>query len=353
MQFKTMMLEFFDGFMSEARTAMFWSDMFAVEQGSVSETEEIEIELTRSIRLISTDVARGSGNSGINYIDQYSNKLFKPPLYSEKTPITAPMLNKKLPGVTKYTPTSKAEALAYYTAKAQFGQVHKIMNAMERQAVQAMTTGIITLSNQESVDYQKKGTLAFTPSVKWDAVSGQDPLDDFSTLCQRIFQAGKKRPDTAVFTKDAWDAFYLWLVANFNNSPVWIQPGMIQQAPPLNGATYQGVINVAGYRLDLFVYDDFYEDANGTAVPFMPSETVVVFARNARRVKAFAATEVLPFYEQQYLQLGMPPIPELVPGMFTPFALAENGLYYAGVQSAPLLMPVEIDTIGTIIDVLT
>lgn len=351
--FKTAYLRFFDGFMEEAPTAGFFTNLFSVEPGSVSDSEKIELDLTRSLRLIATDVARGSGDSNVNFQEIYSNQEWTPPLYSEKSPITGSMLNKKLPGKTKYDPVSRMEALAILTAKAQFGQVSKIRNALEKQAIQAMTTGIITFNNSPSADFQKKATLTFTPSVKWNAGSTENPVADLVTLSSRIYRAGKKRPNVAVFKSDAWDAFHAYILAEYNNSPNWILPGRIEQSIPVDGATFQGVFAFGGFRWELYVYDDFYEQSNGTAVDYLSAETVVVFAKEARRVQAFAATEVIPFYEQQYMDLGMPMIPEIVPGMMTPFAITEGGLYYAGLQSAPLMMPVEIDSMGTIIDCLT
>ena len=352
MIFKTAMLEFFDGFMEENKVAGAFSSLFRVEPNSVSDSTKIELEITRSIRLIASDVARGSGDSHVNFVDIYSNKEFTPPLYSEKSPITADMLNKKLPGKTKYGPISRMEGLAYLSAKAQAFNVQKIRNAIEKQAVQAMTTGIITLNNGASVDYQKKATLDLVPSTKWDA-NGGDSEADIGAMCDRIHKASKKKPNRAAFSKDAYDAFMANIIAKYNNAPPFIAPGMLNQGPPMEGFTYQGTFNFTGYRLDLYTYDDFYEDSSGTAVDYLGTEKVVIFNAEARRVMAYAATEVLPFYEMQYAELGMPQFPELIQGQITPFALVERGLYYAGVQSAPLTMPVEIDAAGTISDMLT
>jgi hypothetical protein len=103
----------------------------------------------------------------------------------------------------------------------------------------------------------------------------------------------------------------------------------------------------------MYSYPEFYTNAAGTAnTLYVTTDTVIVMARGARLAKAFAATEVLPWVEDEYRRQGLPALPMLQIGEFVPFTyLKPPSAQMVGVQSAPLLIPTAIDTIGVIINV--
>jgi len=351
------MLEFYNEFQSGLKGGRFFQSLFTNE--FVSNTEKVEIDVQRSIRLIANDVARGSGAGNTNYASVFTNKEYTPPLYWEETPVSAAMLNKRLPGQDPYSDTSRMEAMAYYFAQAQSFNAQKIINAIERMAVQAVTTGIITLRNQVNIDFDKKTTLDLTPSVKWDQPTA-NVEGDIIEICKRIYQAGKRKPNTIIMDALTWNLFLTRFLSKYNNSPDFIQPGRFQQGEIMEGASFQGQYNFNGYRLDIYVADDFYETPGAlitdatTKVEYMPAYTVIVMDRTARLTKGFAATEILPQFESDYYAQGLPIPSEFSVAAFTPFAYPKPpSVWMAGVQSAPLVMPTAIDTIGTIVSLNT
>ncbi len=351
--FKSLILEFYNESRAAATQGRFFSSLFSYE--FTSNTEKVEMDVQRSIREIASDVVRGAGVGNQNYAHVFSSKEYTPPLYWEETPITASMLNKRIPGSNPYSDTGRMEAMAFLVGEAQAFNTNKILNAIELQAVQAFTNGIITLKNQVSLDFGKKATLNLVPSIKWDQTTA-NVEGDLGIICERVFQNGKRRPQTVVMDSLSFMLLKTRLTAKYQDSPSWIQSGLLAQGDVINGATYQGRLNgIPGYMLDVYVADDFYEipgatiAAATTKTKYMPSYTVVVFDRTARFTKGFAAVEVIPQFEQEYIQSGLPTPPEMVAGQFVPFLYAKApSCYMAGVQSAPLLIPTAIDCIGTI-----
>jgi hypothetical protein len=147
----------------------------------------------------------------------------------------------------------------------------------------------------------------------------------------------------------AWDAFILHpkVTAYLDNRR--IEAGLISPQFAAMGATFQGVIWVGDYRLEIYTYPQFYKpNETDPSVPYVPTDQVAVFDGTARMDKNFAAVEVLPEYQSQYNELGLS-VPEMAAGQFTPlkYNRPPNALM-VGAQSAPLLVPVAIDTICNI-----
>lgn len=349
------MLAHFNEFQSNLKGGRFFQNLFRTEV--VSETDKIQMDVTRHVRLIANDVALGSGVGNQNNVGVFTNKEYTPPLYWEETPVSAGQLNKRLPGIDPFTSTGKAQALAYWLAEAQAFNAHKILNAIELMAAQALQTGIITLNNGGQIDFGKKSTLNLVPSTKWDQ-NGGTPEADFKTICERVYQASKRKPTVALFGTVAWNHFVTRMAAKYNNSPDFIKPGLIQMDEAMEGATFNGRWTLGTFALDLYVIDDFYE-TNGatindptTKVPYMTADKVIVMNPQARLTKAFAATEILPQWESDYIERGLPIVPEFSQAAMTPFAYPKPpSVWMAGVQSRPLTIPTEIDSIGTISDV--
>ena len=351
-QFKRVMVAAYNEKLAAAGVSMFLLRFFGKnpEEISISETEKIDIDVIRDVRLLSADVVRGSGAGYQNVVGKYLNHEYAVPLYWEEGPITATMLNKRLPGIDPYTPSGRMEALSFFAAQVQVDNTNKIVRAMEKQAAEALQTGLITLSNGESLDFGKKAGHAITPSTKWD--NSGDPIGDLETLADVLHQNGKMRPDTLIFGKAAWNVF-------INNANVRtyldnrrIEPGNFAPGDIVDGAKLWGRFDVGQYTFDAYIYDEFYQTDSTTFVSYITTDTVVMMNRAARLVKAFAAVEVLPQFEADYRQMGMPQLPQFEAGQFVPFVYEKApSALMAGVQSAPLVVPTAIDTVGTLINV--
>lgn len=351
--FQRAMLEAYEEGVSQDPEQYFLSNFFREEV--ISPVDEIELDVVRGSRKIAADVVRGGGVGNTNYVQQYTNKAYKVPLYWEQTPITASMLNKRVPGMDAFRSPAMSEAakIGYHVGMAQSEQVKKIKRAIELQAAQVLQTGIVTLKNSDSIDFKKDSTLNNVPAVKWDNASGL-PIDDIEALCIEIYKKGKIKPDSVIFSADSWMAFRKnTSVQNFFDKR-FIEPGLLRPEETVLGATLQGRISIGDFRLNLYTYDGFYENSSGSNVSYMNAETVIVMSMNAQLAKGYGATEVLTESREEYRNMGLPELPEFVAGAYVPFYYSMYpSSMFAGVQSAPIVIPKAIDTIGTITDCLT
>lgn len=345
--FQIASLAIYDEMRAKEAESLFWRNLFSTE--IVSPVTKVDIDVMRDNRSIAVDVLRGSGHHHRNLANSWTGKEYNVPLYSESSPIKAEMLSKRIPGQDPYSPNADVENLAYWAGKLQAQNAGKIMRAENLMAAQACQTGIVTLKNTESIDFKKKSALNLVPTNKWDTVDG-NPISDLDTICTRLFTNGKMRPSTVVMDPLAWDLFR-------NNAKVkayigdsqWINPGQLQQTEIRNGAHFHGALSIGQQVLQFYVDDSFYEDENGNAVQYMSDYTVVVMNPKARLVRAYGATEVLTMAADHYQSMGMPAVPSVQPGAYIPWMREEwPSTLEAGVQSAPIVVPVAIDTIGTI-----
>lgn len=350
--FQRAMLEAYEEGVSQDPEQYFLSNLFREEV--ISPVDEIELDVIRGSRRIAADVTRGGGVGNTNYVNQYTNKSYKVPLYWEQTPITASMLSKRVPGMDAFRSPAMSEAakIGYHVGRAQAEQVKKIKRAIELQAAQALQTGIVTLKNADNIDFHKDSSLNNVPSTKWD--NSGTPIDDIEALAVEIYQKGKVKPNTAIFSANAWIAFRKNANVQSFFDKRFIEPGLLRPEETVLGATLQGRISIGDFMLNLYTYDGFYENANGSNVSYMNTETVIVMNSNAMLAKGYGATEVLAESREEYRNLGLPELPEFVAGAFVPFYYTMHpSTMYAGVQSAPIVIPKAIDTIGTITDCLT
>ena len=334
-----------------AQPPMFLSNMFGKNPTELllSETEKIDIDVIRDDRKLAVDVTRGGGAGNTNTSNRFSAHEYQVPLYWEEAPITASMLNKRLPGFDPFQPVDRMQALAYHAAKIQAAQALKIRRAMEYQAAEALLSGTITLINSDSLDFKKKGTHHATPGTKWD--NAGDPIADIQALADIIFKDGKMKPDTLIFGAIAFTDFIgnAKVLAYLNTR--YVEPGRLAPGDVVQGAKLWGRLTIGQYVFDIYIYDEFY-DVSGTATPYVTTDSVIIMNRNARLVKAFGAVEILPQCREEYRRLGMPMVPEFQPGQITPFAYEKPpAALIAGVQSAPVMIPTAIDTFGDLYNV--
>lgn len=350
--FKRVMASVYDERMA-AEPQGFLSSFFGrtPERVVESETEIVEIDVIRDSRRIAVDVIRGGQHANINQASRFSVKEYKVPLYDERVPLTASMLNKRYPGENAYSDGSKIARLARLVVDEQIQQARKITREIERMAAAIFHTGAITLKNAESLSFGRKATHHVTPTTKWAASTG-DPLADIAALCAVIFTDGKHKPNTLVFGGVAWSKFIGNAAVKDYLDKFLLKPGEVNPAEYRNGATYQGRLWIGDYQLNLYTYPEFYLSAADVNTPYVTEDSVLVFSDVADYRAAFGAVELLPEATDEYRRLGLPVIPQFQPGKIVPYAFAEMpSTLWAGVQSAPLLVPTAIDTFGDLYNV--
>lgn len=314
---------------------------------SIYESETVEIDIQRFGEKIAVDVLRG-GDGNLNTMEKYSTKLYKPPFYNEYTNIKSSQLSKRLVDQNTYQPVNKVQNMINLIFKAQFEGVKKVLRAIEVQASQALFSGTITFKNADVMDFKRKASHNITPANAWNTANGV-PIADLESACIANRIDGKVTSDIAIFSNSAWDGFIsnADVLLKLDNRRVGI--GAIEPRFAREGAVFQGVIWAGAYRLECYTYDQYYTDEAGATQPYLPAGQAVVLYSGAVLNTSFGGVEILQHAEEAYRQLGISAIPVMTAGKFVPYsyAIKESNLV-AGIQSAPLLVPTQIDAITNI-----
>lgn len=169
---------------------------------------------------------------------------------------------------------------------------------MEAMYAEALCYGTLTLDDGQQYDFDRSIDLTITPSTLWSVTATASPLADYDSLIDAGKEKGRVTFKAFVHGFEAYEAFLntdeIKNIAD-NRRLHFVQAGDKVQLPALPsdiayledaGFTYVAyAITYKGRKVYLFVYDEEYENASGTSVPYMNSKDVVAFAAEARRDK--------------------------------------------------------------------
>ena len=253
-------------------------------------TKYVSTQVRRFYENVAIDVRRGT-EGNMNKIAKQSEKVYEPPMFAELIDLTQVDLYDRLFG------SSAIDAGVY----AQFRQnalmameviQAKIERAIEIMCSQAMTTGVVTMTNQDTLTFPRQAgsLIAADPSTIF--LNAMDPFAFIETGANFLRQQGKTMDVEfdLIMGSQAWNdlqsnAIYIQRVfQTLNNSINTInQPGRT-----MNGASAHGVLSIGSYKAQLITYPQSY-DVAGTATPYMDPKKVILVPRKPEWNCSFAA----------------------------------------------------------------
>lgn len=185
------------------------------------------------------------------------------------------------------TPRQRFDALVAETLDNHMASVD---NRMEWMAAQALVYGSIRIEGEDYapvvVDFGRDASLdlALTGGARWNQTTCT-PIDDIERMSLLVRKVSKGAIVTSLVMDGAtWNllrknAQVQDLISAFYRRSLGT-PTAIDQGPrtTLNEAQFVGNLNG---RLDLWVYDAYYEDDTGTEQPYLPPYTVLGIAGQA------------------------------------------------------------------------
>lgn len=130
----------------------------------------------------------------------------------------------------------------------------------------------------------------YTPTTKW-GTTGAKIIDDIHAMIQMLTKNGLAAtdlivaPDVAAIMLNDETILKLLDIRNYNI-------GMVEPIALPNGVARIMRLNVYGRMIDVFCYDEQYENEDGDLTPFIPAGNVVLTAPNAGRTLRGAVSQV-------------------------------------------------------------
>lgn len=277
----------------DAEPSMFLSGQFQSPRRNFHNSEEVEIDIIRSEEDISIAIQDLSTGARLNSEDIYTNKAFKPPIHKEAGPINAHTLIKRMPGQDPFAAVDfQANAIARGVRLGRKLQ-RKILRAIELQSSQVMTTGIVTLVDENgngvySIDYKPKATHFPTSAVAWNNANAT-MLADIESLANVIRGDGLSNPDMLIMGEGSYELFIqdADVLARFDNRRV-LGNGIVPMERLGNGGIFRGVIEIGNYKYDIFTYGGRYRDPQtGVSTKYVPDDKVIVRSSMGRMDATF------------------------------------------------------------------
>lgn len=315
-----------------AQPSTYWLDLL-FPTTMTFDTEYIDFEKLTSLRKLAPFVAPTA--QGVPIYGRGTNLTrFKPAYIKPKDAVLPSRMFKKLPGQLLTTDNGSPKA-RWDATVADILSEHR--NAIERRwewlAAKAIIDGKVLIEDDRYparlVDFQRAGanTVVLTGTARWGQSAG-DIMGNIETwrTAMRIQKFGGPVNRLTV-SPDVWnvmrqDAQLLKQLdtqvrgtgANFTTG---IREGELVE--------YVGMISGT---LAVYVYSDYYEDASGTAVQYMPAGTVVLSGPNVQGVRAFGGIVDA--------KAGLQPL-----AVFSKMWEQEDpSAMFIMTQSAPLMVPV-------------
>lgn len=305
-----------------------------------SMTKTVSVEVQRGTEKVAVDVIRGT-NSNLNEFGRSTVREYLPPLYDEYFVLS----NLDVYDVAIGAQTPAAIANVVETAAEKMILIKdKIERAIELQAAQVLQTGVITLSNGDNINFNRKAASMVDINVGgnyWNT-TGSDPIKDLENACIFLRKTGKAQGQVvnAIMGDTALAAFLNDPAVksradirnmNFDALAVGLRDAV--------GSVPIGQVNAGQYIVNIWSYSEFYDNANDVSTPYVATGNVIVMPTNTQFVTAFAAVPQLLSDGGQAPQRGEYLVQDYID---------ERGSNHEmRIKSAPLVIPVSIDRIYT------
>lgn len=301
-------------------------------------TRYVSIEVQRGTEKVAVDVLRGTDGNR-NSFSRSTQKVIDPPLFDEYFDITeldlydflqAPTIDAAMYNQLILTAAEKVQLL-----------VNKIERAYELMCAQVLQTGIVTLKNQDNIDFKRKSEsiYALTSGNRWD--DNIDPAVSLITGASFLREKGKAQGTNLnlIMGGSAFEA----LKNNAKFAAKYdirnIEPGLLRTEQQMaTGAVPQGTVSFGSFRGTIFTYPEVYEAANGTMTKYLDEKNVIMLPENPDFKLAFAA------------------VPQLITGVgstqkgayvFKDFPDEKHATHEYHVKSAGIAVPTAVDQIYT------
>lgn len=261
----------------------------------------------------------------------------KPGYVKPKDPVTASRMIRRVAGFGELAdPIPKTPQQRYDSTVADILSQHRrsIERRWEWMAAKAIIDGKVTLEDEAYpevlVDFERDATHTVTLGAgsRWND-AGVSIVESLQVFINRVRRAAFGGPVTRLTVgTDVWD------VMRKNEEVRELLNTNYRQATgaELKMGLREGVeaeyVGRLSENLEVWVYSDYYEAADGTITPFMSSKDIVLTGRNVMGVKAFGAIQDV---EANFQALA------IYPKMWNE---QDPSVTFVMSQSAPLMVPV-------------
>lgn len=310
-----------------------------------TDTKEISIMVQRGTEKIAVDVTRGTeGNR--NKFDKSTEKIFVPPYYREFFDLTELDVYDNLLQSAMVAPAMFGRFIKTVAEKSQV-MADAIDRAYEKQCWDVLQTGIVTLNKGTNIDFKRKaGSIVNISGISgraWTVANNATttPYADLEAACTFARTEGKTSASVfnAIFGTEALASFLSLPQVQSRNDIKNITLDTIS-TPQRNaaGGVLHGELTAGSYRIRIWSYPEYYDNASGVSTQYVDSKNVIVVPENPAFLLSYAAVP-------QLIEPGQ--MPKKGKFIFDNYKDERNTNHIFDVKSAGVAIPVGVDQIYT------
>ncbi len=255
--------------------------------GTVFTTAQVLVEYKDGNQKLAPFVSPEVGGKVVRR-DGYEANAYKPALIAPKRALTIDNLTEKGFGEALYGELTPEERAVKITADDLTEMDEMIVRRQEQMCAQVLQENALTMNhygddnkliNTKKIEYfNGVNEAVYTSSVKWNAADA-DIISEVAAIAKILTKRGLPATDVILGTEAA-DAF-------LNNEKVQklldnrnFNIGVVDPTENYPEATFLGVINCKGRKMNFIQYDATYEDEKGVDTPYIDPKTIIVTAPN-------------------------------------------------------------------------
>lgn len=245
------------------------------------DTEYVDVDIVKGKRRMAPFVSPKIAGKVVER-QGYRTNTYKAPMINPKIPTTAEQLQKRLAGEALYSGMSPDERAAEQLGRDLAELDEMITRREEWMCAQALFEGKIEIKGEgvdEVIDFGLTNKEALSGNALWNQ-STADPLADLKRWRRAIIKASGINPDIVVMGSDVIDAFLAHQKVQQLLDLRLVDTGQINPQTLPNGTTYIG--RIAELGVNIYTYDEWYLDDDGTEKPMVPEKTLMMGSTSAR-----------------------------------------------------------------------
>jgi len=271
---------------------MFGSRFFSTRPGNRFDTDDVNIDITRSGAEVAIVVEPSSATMTVGprlqTAARYVNKRFRPAAYNPGMQFALKDVAARPAGVNPFDePQYRRDLLARMTRTWSL-IANKLIRARERQAWQVMQTGTLDLIDETgastfTLNFGPKVTHFPTVATPWSNTAA-DIRGDLISLAKVVRNDSGRDANILIMGEDAFENFLqndtIKEQADIRryNDLVNIDPRFMD-----SGATMQGDVRIGNYRFDIWTYNGYFEaEDTGTPTDYLEADKVVMISDRTR-----------------------------------------------------------------------
>lgn len=307
-------------------------------------TKEISIEVERGFERVAVDVVRGS-EGNFNRFSKSTEKIFVPPFWREYFNSTELDVYDRVLGSQMSDNTQLFAQLLSDVADRLAMLQDKIERSKEIMCAQVLQTGIVTTNIGDNIDFKRKAAsmVDLGGAGGYWSVGATDPFAQLKAGAEFLRTVGKAGDSMfqLILSGNSLDALlknttFLTRQNLFNMALDQVKTPTIGSV----GSAFHGTLTAGPYKIQLWTYPEFYDNASGVSVPYIDDDNSILLPMNPRFKFAHALVPQLVDNPGD----TPPQQGEWVYGEYTDNRKAKHDF---DVQSAGLPIPVAVDQIYT------